>query len=140
MFVPVLVFNSVLESKGKGTALAHQKKILVLESEKILVAGIFSLLTSRSEFDVTSTTFSSLACLEPSDNLQLEIVILDEELLAANILALIQLTDSYPNLRLIVLSLRDSIVNIIDKQTVPVKNASDLIHLLEGSPGKDQPD
>lgn len=110
--------------------MADPKKILVLESEKLMSAGILSLLASWSEFDVAQTTAVSLGSREQSDFVQPDVVILDEELLAANLLALVQLTESHPKLRLIVLSLNGSNVNIFDKQTIQISSVSDFVELL----------
>ncbi len=111
--------------------MAEQKKILVLESENLLAAGIVSMLVSKLGISVAGTTAVSLASLGQLCSSQPDVVILDEELLAANILALIQLTDCYPKLRLIILSIKDSSVNIFDKQTIQIRKPSDFIDLLE---------
>ena len=110
--------------------MVHRKKILVLESETLLACSIFNLLASRAEFDVTETTATCLACLEQSDSPQPDVVILEEELLAANISAVVRLADRLPELRLIVFGLRESKVQVFDKQIVEVKQVSDLLALL----------
>ncbi|MBK8900107.1 MAG: hypothetical protein IPM53_02895 [Anaerolineaceae bacterium] len=110
--------------------MAEQKKILVLESEKLLAASIVNLLASRPEYDVLQTTVSSLLCLDQPGSPQPDIVILEKEVLAANISAVVKVTDRYPKLRLIVFSLSDPKVHIFDQQTVQVRNASDFLELL----------
>jgi chemotaxis response regulator CheB len=110
--------------------LAHHKQILVLEDKKLAAASILSLLISRPELDVINTTFSSLAYLDLSEDLQPDVVILEEELLAANISAVVKLADRHPKLRLIVFSLSDNTLNVFDKQRVQVRQVSDFLELL----------
>ena len=110
--------------------MAHRKKILVLESEKLLATAIASLLASRPEYEVANTTVSSLAYLDQHDSPQPDVVILEEELLAANISAVIKLADRHPKLRLIVLGLNDTKVHVFDKQLVQVGQVSDFLELL----------
>ncbi|MAT98799.1 MAG: hypothetical protein CL608_16775 [Anaerolineaceae bacterium] len=107
-----------------------QKKILVLESEKLLATSIVSILASRPEYDVVQTTVNSLACLEQLDAIQPDVVILEKEVLAANISAVVKVTDRYPKLRLIVFSLSNTKVHVFDQQIAQVRNASDFLELL----------
>jgi len=102
-------------------------------------AGILSMLGSRPEFDVAHTTAVSLASLEQSGFVQPDVVILGEELLAANLLELVQLTECHPKLRLIVLSLDGNRVNVFDKQTVRVSSVSAFVQLLDSVPDNDLP-
>jgi len=110
--------------------LARRKKILVLQSEKLLAASISSLLASRSKLEVINTTVGSLACFDQPGRLHLDVVILDEELLAANIAAVVKLTERQPTLRLIVFGLSDNKLHVFDKQVVQVRQISDFIELL----------
>ena len=77
-----------------------------------------------------NTTVSSLASLKQTDVLQPDIVILEEELLAANISAVVKLADRHPKLRLIVFSLSDNTLNVFDKQSVQVRQVNDFLELL----------
>lgn len=110
--------------------MAEQKRVLVLESEKLLAASIVNILASRPEYDVVQTTVSSLACLEQPDALQPDVVILEKDVLAANISAVVKVTDRYPKLRLIVFNLSNTKVHVFDQQIAQVRNASDFLELL----------
>ena len=113
--------------------MAHRKQILVLESEKLLVASILSLLASRPEYDVTSTPFSALTCLDQPNGQELDVVILDEEQVAANISGLVALADRHPKLRLIVLGLDNNELRVFDKHIVHVSQVNDFFELLKSS-------
>lgn len=110
--------------------MAERKQIMVLDSEKLMTAGVVSLLDARPEIDVIRTTAVSLPFPDQQGSLQPAVIILDEELLAANLLALIKLADCHPALRLIVINVCDNSVHVFDKQTVYVRKASDLVELL----------
>lgn len=96
----------------------------------MLAASVLSLLAARSEFDVTSTTVDSLACLDLADSLQPDVVILEEEHLAANILAVVKLAERHPKLRLIVIGPKTNKLHVFDKQMVQVRQVSDFLKLL----------
>lgn len=110
--------------------MADPKKILVLESEKLLAAGILSLLAMQTEFDVDQTTVSSLACLNRPSSQPPDVVILEEGQLVANMSAVVKLADRHPRLRLIVFSLSDNKVHIFDRQIMQVSQVSDFLELL----------
>lgn len=110
--------------------LTHHKQILVLEDEKLATASILSLLASQSGLVVTNTTVSSLACLEQAEGLKPDVVILEEELLAVNISAVVKLADRHPKLRLIVFNLNDNTLNVFDKQSVQIRQVNDFLELL----------
>lgn len=110
--------------------MADRKRILVLESEKLMPAGILGLLASRAELDVANTTVSSLSCLAQQDGPQPDVVIMEEGVLAANISAVVKLADRHPTLRFIVFNTRDSNVHVFDKQMMQVRQFSDFLELL----------
>lgn len=114
--------------------MARQIQILVLESDKLLAASVTSLLASRPEFDVTHTTVSSLALFDQPQT-QPDIIIVEETQLAANIVAVVQLANRHPTVRLIVLGLRDNKLQIFDKHMVQVTQVSDLLELIESPSG-----
>ncbi len=113
------------------------KKILVLESKKLMSAGLLSMLELRSEFSVEQTTADSLGSLEQPCNVQPDVVILDEEVLAANLMALVQLTRHHPKLCLVVLSLNGNHIHIFDKQTIQISSVNDFVQMLGNLPDND---
>jgi chemotaxis response regulator CheB len=110
--------------------LAEQKKVLVLESETLLATGIFNILVSRPELHVAKTTARSLTCLHLTGSHQPDVIIMEEELLADNLAAVIRLTNDLRHLRLIVFNLIDANVHIFDKHTVQVESVGDFAGLL----------
>lgn len=119
-----------ISEKGRDIDLSGKKKVLVLESEKLLAASIVSLLASRSELDVMNTTVATLESWDKSGSTRPDVVIVEEGLLAANISAIVKLADRHPKLRLIVLGLSNGTVQIFDKQMTQVRHVSDFLGLL----------
>jgi DNA-binding NarL/FixJ family response regulator len=117
-------------SKGRGMNLSGKKKILVLESEKLLAASIVSLLASQSELDVMNTNIGTLESWDKSSGARPDVVIMEEGLLAANISAIVKLAERHPKLRLIVFGLSNGDVQIFDKQMARVRHVSDFLSLL----------
>jgi len=110
--------------------MAHRRRILILQSEKLLPASLLSLLAAQPELDVTNTTLGSIESLDQGDNLAPDVVILEEELLAANLSAVVKLADKHPKLRLIVPLLGENQLHVFDKQMVQVKQFEDFLELL----------
>ena len=119
--------------EGKGNGLAHLKQILVLESESLLSSSVLSLLASRTDFDVSSTTFKALESLDQLNGHEPEVIIMEETQLAHNFAAVMEQIDRHPKLRLIVLGLDDNQLHIIDKHVVQVSQFSDFLELLNSS-------
>ncbi len=107
-----------------------RKRILVLESENLISASILSLLASQSRFDVINAPVSSIASLEKPDSIKPDVVILEEEQLATNITAVINLAEYFPTLRLIVFNQKNNTLHIFDKQMIQVRHINDLLNLL----------
>lgn len=110
--------------------LSGKKKILVLESEKLLAASIVSLLASQSELDVMNTNIGTLESWDKFSNARPDVVIMEEGLLEANISAIVKLAERHPTLRLIVFGLSNGDVQIFDKQMARVRHVSDFLSLL----------
>ena len=107
--------------------MSQRRRVLVLESERLLPAAVISLLALHPEFEVASISVNGFAPLEQLDSSEPDVIIMDEELVASNITAVMELVDRHPQLRLIVLGLGDNKLHIFDKHIVHVKDVSDFI-------------
>lgn len=109
---------------------AHRKKVLIVESENLLAAGVRSLLAERSELDVTSTDIDRLACVVQPSSSRPDVLIVDEAQLLANLSAVIRVASHYPWLRLIVVRAQDNEVQVVDRQIVEVRHIDEFFDLL----------
>lgn len=106
--------------------MSQRRRVLVLESERLLPAAVYSLLAAQPDIDVTSAKFNGLAFLGQADHIELDVIVMDEELVATNIAAVMQIVDRHPKLRLIVVGLGDNKLHIFDKHIVQVKDVRDF--------------
>ena len=109
----------------------QRRQILVLENEKLLAAAVCSLLAAWPNFDVTVVTCNGLTSLEEQlDHTVPDVIIVDEETVATQITAVMQVVDRYPKLRLIVLGLGDNHLHVFDKRIVQIREVNDFIAQL----------
>lgn len=106
------------------------KKILVLEREKLLSDAVFSLLASRPEYEVAIVPFNDLGLLDSPDHAEPDAIIMDQELVANNISAVMELVDRHPKVRLLVIGLRNNMVHVFDKSVIDLSDFSDFIAQL----------
>ena len=116
--------------------MAQKTQVLVIESDNLLGASIFSLLDAQSELEVSHASLCSLASPAGANGQEPEVVIIEEEHLLANLSAFVQFTDHHPHLRLIVFGLKENKVRVFDKQMVEVRQVNDFLELLSASEGQ----
>lgn len=148
----ILLFGLVFPLLGglMLTQLAHQKRntrtetalnsspaslprprILLIENESILGAGIERLLTDRARLHVIGVTFvNGTILIDTIKQLQPDVIILDEAyLLVIPFNFLIALLD-YPSLRVMVISAHHNRVQIYDKQQLEITQLTDLLKVI----------
>lgn len=107
-----------------------QKRVVVLESERLLGAGVFSLLSTRANLDVRevwlneSGLAATLAAFKP------EVVVVDEETLAHNLSVCSRLFQRFPSMRMVVLNPRANTLRICERQLVVVETIDDFLEML----------
>ena len=107
-----------------------RKKVLVLESEKLLMASVASLLANFSDLSVICSTSDSLGCLTQSTDETSDIIILDEAVLEANLATFITLLTGKPHVRLLVFHLQDDSVQVLDRQQIRISEVDDFLALF----------
>jgi DNA-binding NarL/FixJ family response regulator len=110
------------------------KKVIVILSESLIGKGVESILSREMDLSVTSTSFIDNATLNQQiERDQPDVVILDESLLSSEMPRLFNLFASYPNLRVMVLSVGENRINIYDRQEIQVSHSADLVSAILGS-------
>jgi chemotaxis response regulator CheB len=107
-------------------------RILIIENESILGAGIERLLADRARLDVIGvTSVNGTMLIDTIKQLQPDVIILDEaHLLAMPFNFLTALLD-YPSLRVMVISAHHNRVQICHKQQLLVTQVTDLVSLIQ---------
>jgi DNA-binding NarL/FixJ family response regulator len=110
------------------------KKVIVILSESLIGKGVESILSREMDLSVTSISFIDDATLNQQiERVQPDVVILDESLLSSEMPRLFNLFASYPNLRVMVLSVGENRINIYDRQEIQVSHSADLVSAIMGS-------
>ncbi len=108
-------------------------RILIVQSRSILVAGLISLLHEEERFDVESTVYKNKKHLQTEiDRYQPEVVIIDACLGKSRISTMLTFLESQPQIRILVVSLRESQIQIYEKQNRAVNYIDDLIRVIQG--------
>jgi hypothetical protein len=109
------------------------KMVVVWGDQNILSSSIQYLLAGKDDWKVVSVSsleeFKSL--IIPRENDLSDIVIIHQESLDEACLLPLQLLQDHSDLRVITISLENNVMNIYNKQSLLVKEASDLITVIE---------
>jgi len=108
-------------------------RVLIVQSKSILVAGLISLLQQDGRFEVISSVYKNKQHLNAViDQFHPEAVIIDSCLGKSKVGILLSFLESLPQIRIIVVSLGDSQVEIYEKQNQAVNYIDDLIRVVQG--------
>lgn len=108
-------------------------RILIVQSKSILVAGLISLLQQDGRFEVMSSLYKNRLHLKTAiEEFHPEAVIIDSCLGKSKIGILLSFLESLPQIRILVVSLGDSQVEIYEKQNQAVNYIDDLIKVIQG--------
>ena len=123
--------ESLIRTSGRGESeFVTPKRVIVVESEKLLSAGIYSLLSSKDHYDVSGVIMREGNFSDVFDRVQPHILILDEVTLDQYMTTYMSFTKNYPRLRTIVLSLGTNNMRVYDKQIIQVQNLDDFMNQM----------
>ena len=111
------------------------KRVLVICSERILSAGIESLLAHERDFSVfTIAPADVTAITEEIAHFQPNVVIWDENRPFSELTTVLNLARDYPELRVLVVNLHDNRVHVYAKQEFLLNQGTDLVEAVRLSP------
>jgi DNA-binding NarL/FixJ family response regulator len=106
-------------------------RVLIIENEQLLGAGVEKLLRRDSGFKVDGITVSDeLELVAKVRQFEPDVVVLDEATMLTDPLRLLNLLGDFPKLRVIAVSADDDRVYIYNKRLVVAKRAADLADLI----------
>lgn len=113
--------------------LTKSKKIVLWGREDLLIASVGSLLASKYGWEVVSisNTGDVDALVLAVDTIHADTVIIHRQEYHVPISLLIQLLEDLSSLRVIIVGLENNAMEVFNKQTIYVKETSDLISVLE---------
>jgi chemotaxis response regulator CheB len=124
---------------ARGEMLSPKKQVVVLGSERLLTAGVASLLLKVHDIEVTQTTFAELEGIDALASMHPDVVILEETMIATHLPQFMGFIKDYPSVRLIIIDADSNELRVIDRQIVQIKHVNDFFGLLQELPVKDQP-
>jgi DNA-binding NarL/FixJ family response regulator len=109
-----------------------RKKIVILESDRLINAGVLSFLDNQDDFDVIGLEGSEPEKIfQTIEKIRPEIIIIDQN---SRILSLCNLESRFAhfsNIRTIVLNLANNQIRIWDRQHVQIHDLKDFMAVLE---------
>jgi DNA-binding NarL/FixJ family response regulator len=107
------------------------QRVLIIENETLLGAGVQSLLQDEANMEVIGISPSNLAeLIQEIRRSRSDVVVLDEVTHLTGPTKLLALLEDYPKLRLVVVSANDDRVRIYDKREVLVTHTTDLLYIF----------
>jgi chemotaxis response regulator CheB len=108
-----------------------RKKVLVIQSDRIMGGVLLSLISHRDNLNVVSRSISSpLDLVEEVTRVKPEVIILDDQGQFACHADLQELLETIPDLKIIILGSNDNHVEVYSKVVFQISNASDFFQIL----------
>ncbi len=108
-----------------------EQRVLVVENEPLLGAGIESLLAGRGNVKLSGVVPATEAeLIKEIKRFQPEIVILDRTTRLTTPTKLLNLLNNYPKLRVVAVSADDDLIHIYEKQQFLITQVTDLINVV----------
>ena len=104
-----------------------RKRVIVVESEKLLSAGVYSLLSVNGHLEVEGVILEEQNFLDAVKRFQPDVVIMDESILAQHIQGYMTFLKEFPRMRTIVLNLGTNSVQVCDQQLIHVEHFDDFL-------------
>jgi DNA-binding NarL/FixJ family response regulator len=105
-------------------------RVLVIENQRLLGAGIETLLRRDVDLDVLGVTpESESGLLRDINRFQADVVIFDEAMIDST--GLLNLLEHYPTLRVVLVNADDGLVRTFDARQFNVVQATELVALIK---------
>lgn len=108
-----------------------KRRVIVLETEKLLSAGISSLLSTNGKMEVIGLTFEEEKFNEAVNHFKPEVVIVDEQVLDEHLNAYSAILKNYPKVRTIVMNTGANSLQICDKELIQVEHLDDFLEQID---------
>ena len=116
--------------------MTKSKTIVLWGREDLLSSSVELFLTSQKGWKVISISNEENfeALILAVDKVQPDVVIIQQGDHSSNSYPLMKLIQNHPGLRVVIVSLKNNLMEVYSKQDVLVKSASDLISMVETAP------
>lgn len=108
------------------------KRVLVVHSNLLLIAGVESLLLRELDLVVKGTPLTSKeALLNEIEKFKPHVILLDQSLQLSEFLLSIITLNEFSDIRLMVINVENNLVNVLDKYQIEVTQGKDLLNALQ---------
>jgi DNA-binding NarL/FixJ family response regulator len=112
------------------------KRVLVFQSDQLLLAGVESLLAREMDMNVSTITLSDgNQLISEIEQFEPEVVVMDENLVLSRFSLILDLFRGFPELRVMVVDDKENLLHIYDKHEVTVRQGKDLVSAIRHSNG-----
>jgi chemotaxis response regulator CheB len=107
------------------------KRVLIIQCESLLGAGVESLLTGLGKMLVEGVEQDDLGAIIAAIQAQKpDVIIMDEKTLANHALEFLQFLEQYPQLRVVVVNSHHNYLQVFDKRLIPIETSTDLLAVI----------
>jgi len=112
---------------------ARSKAVILLGQDDLLVTAVEHLFTARKGWKVIriSDTRDPEALVREVTRVDPEAVIVHQDVYFSNVRSLMRLVQDCPQLKVVTISLENNFLEVYNKQTICIKEASDLLSIIE---------
>jgi len=108
-----------------------QKRIVVLESNRLLFAGVRSFLSTQEWYDVIGLNLVDQEQIHQAiERLQPDVIILDNQNRVTDLSALMSYLEGLSKIRVIIVNVTDNQIQICEKQQLRIHQLSDFLAAL----------
>ncbi len=108
-----------------------RKKVLIAESERVLTAGLHSLLVAQGNFEVRGVSCDHIdEFIRAVRTFCPDVIIAEKSFMLTNLAILMDISMHYPRLRLVCLSLADNHLQVYEKRLVHVEADTDFFAVV----------
>jgi DNA-binding NarL/FixJ family response regulator len=111
-------------------------RILLFQSDLLLLAGIESLLAREMDLNISTITLDDeVQLIHVIEKYDPQVVVMDERLALSRFSLLFDLFKGFPELRVMVVDDKENLLHIYDKHEVMVRQGKDLVSAIRQSNG-----
>lgn len=124
-----------MSADPKGGALTKNsvplKRVLVIETEALLSAGLVCLMKAQEGLEVHTVEFQNVSALvEVIQSLNPDVIVIDANFLADNVYDFLPIWVEFPKVRVVSMSLNDNNLQVYDKRSLQVKQSKDFFSAI----------
>lgn len=109
-------------------------RVLVVSSDRPLLAGIKELLKHEKDLTLISTsTHDTFGIIEEAREMQSDVIIMDDSLILAGHMSIPELLVAFSGLRLVVVSNSDNTLQVFERKATDILSFQDLVSSIRGS-------